>query len=111
VRYGTTGSNITSSLIPLIYDLYLDRDMMTICVNMVYPYLLSTIFYEYIKTDKYVFPRGYTQVVNLIGIWFNPNFCPKMIVSTFHAYNLMIKSSTCTKVVYNPIRDFLYEYM
>jgi hypothetical protein len=49
--------------------------------------------------------------VNLIGIWFNSNFRPKMIVSTFHVYNLMIKSSTCTKVMYNTIRDFLYEYM
>jgi hypothetical protein len=86
-----------------MHDLYLDRDSMTICVDMVYAYLLSTTFYGYIKTEIYVFPRGYTQVVNLIGIWFNPNFRHKMIVSTFYVYNLMIKSSTYTKVMYNPI--------
>jgi hypothetical protein len=63
VRYGTTGLNITSSLIPLMNDLYLDRESMTICVDMVYPYLLSTIFYGYMKTEIYVFPRGYTQVL------------------------------------------------
>jgi hypothetical protein len=73
LRQGTTGPNITSSLIPLMNDLHLDRDSMTICVDMVYSYLLSTTFYGYMKTDKYVFWRGYTQVVNLIGIWFNPN--------------------------------------
>jgi hypothetical protein len=50
VRYGTTGPNITSLLILLINDLYLDRDSMT-------------IFYGYMKTDKYVFLRGYTQVL------------------------------------------------
>jgi hypothetical protein len=111
VRYGTTGPNITSSLIPLMNDLYLDRNSMTICVDMVYPYLLSTTFYGYMKTEIYVFPRGYIQVVNPIGSWFNPNFHHKMIVSTFHVYNSMIKSSTCTKVMYNPIRDFVYDYM
>jgi hypothetical protein len=111
MRYGTIGPNITSSLIPLMNGFYLDRDSMTICVDMVYPYLLSTTFYGYMKTDKYVFSRGYTQVVNLIGIWFNPNLHHKMIVSTFYVYNLMIKSSTCTKVMYKPIRDFIYEYI
>jgi hypothetical protein len=54
--------------------MFLDRDSMIICVDMVYPYLLSTTFYGYMKTEIYVFPRGYTQVVNLIGSWFNPSF-------------------------------------
>jgi hypothetical protein len=111
VRYGTIGTNITSSLIPLMNDVYLDRDSMTICVDMVYPYLLSTTFHGYMKTEIYVFLRGYTQFVNLIVIWFNPNLRHKMIVSTFHVYNLMIKSSTCTKVMYISIRDFVYDYM
>jgi hypothetical protein len=52
--------------------MFLDRYSMTTCVDIIYPYLLSTIFYRYMKTDKYVILRGYTQVVYLIGIWFNP---------------------------------------